>query len=368
MSTLFFYGTLRHAPLLAIVLGRPVDTLQIAQDTLPNMRTDAVAEGPFPMLVDHPGAQAAGLVVTDLSDTDRARLDYYEGGFDYDTERRVTAAGAAVEVYRTASAAWTSAGPWDFDAWRVRWALMTEHAAREVMSGFGHVSPEEIARRFPRIRARAWSKVLAANPRHGAGTLQGKVDVMHRAQAYSDFFAIEELKVRHERFDGSMSDPLERAVFVATDAAFLLPYDPVRDRVLLVEQIRMGPIGRCDPVLWQKEPIAGFVDAGEQPIDAARREAEEEAGLTLDAIEEVAACYPSPGATTEFYHLFVGLCDLPDDTAGIGGLPEEGENIRAQLMSFDALLHMAETRQAGNVPLALLTYWLAHHRARLRMG
>ncbi|MCB2157335.1 MAG: NUDIX domain-containing protein, partial [Rhodobacteraceae bacterium] len=47
----------------------------------------------------------------------------------------------------------------------------------------------------------------------------------------------------------------------------------MRDRVLLIEQFRMGPYARGDAEPWLIEAIAGRVDPGETPEDAARREA-----------------------------------------------------------------------------------------------
>lgn len=196
--------------------------------------------------------------------------------------------------------------------------------------------------------------------------MQGRVDILERTRVHTNFFGMDEITMRHETFDGGMSEPLNRSVFVTSDASIVLPYDPVRDRVLLVEQIRLGPIGRYDPVVWQMEPIAGLVDPGESPEDAAHREAREEAGLTFDALEPVAECYPSPGGNTDFFHIYVGLCDLPDTATGIGGAEDEGENIRSHVMAFDALMALAEDRRTANAPLTLATYWLAHHRARLR--
>ncbi|MEO0667883.1 MAG: NUDIX domain-containing protein [Pseudomonadota bacterium] len=368
MSSLFFFGTLRHLPLLAIVLGRPLDSLDVRDDSLPGHRIDSVAEGPFPILVRDDTATAPGIVMAGLTEADRNRIDYYEAGFHYELVACTTTGGATAQVYMADAGQWTTDGPWDLDAWVQHWGAMTEYAAREIMAGFGHVPPEEVARTFPRIRARAWSKVLAQRGRHGAGTFAGRVEIVQRAQTYSDFFALEDIELRHERFDGSMSDVMRRAVFVSNDAAILLPYDPVRDRVLLVEQIRLGPIGRADPSVWQLEPIAGLIDPGEAPADAARREAMEEAHLTLDRLEPVGECYASPGAATDFFHLFVGLCDLPDDAARIGGSVDEGENIRSHLMAFDDLLALAEDRRTANTPLTLLVYWLAHHRARLAVG
>ena len=366
MKNLFFYGTLRHIPLLETVIARAGDFLDVAQAVLPGHAVLAAQEGPFPVLVSETSAEAQGIVVRNLSDEDIARLNFYEAGFDYDLQRLTLANGEAAEVYVPTPGVWKTDGPWNIDAWVRDWADMSVAAAHEVMDGFGTLTPNDIAARFPRVRARAWSNVLAQSSRHGAGVLRGQVEILERKRAYTNFFALDEITLRHETFDGAISEPLERAVFVSSDASIVLPYDPLRDRVLLVEQVRLGPVGRRDPVMWQMEPVAGLIDPGETPEAAAHREAWEEAALSFSALEAVGECYASPGAATDFFHLFVGLCELPDMVQRIGGEAGEGENIRSHILPFDDLLALAEDRRTANAPLTLLTYWLAHHRARLR--
>ncbi|MEM6759531.1 MAG: NUDIX domain-containing protein [Pseudomonadota bacterium] len=366
MTALFFFGTLRHVPLLEIVLARAAADLDLRADVLPGHRVCAAAEGPFPMIVPDASAQAQGIVVAGLSDDDIARLRYYEAGYDFDLVPHVTRDGARVRVFFPRGNACTPDGPWDLNAWIARWGEMTEHAAHEVMGVYGRVPAAQIAQRYPRIRARAWSKVLAQRGQHGAGTFPGRVEVAAHAQAYAGFFAVDEFTFRHERFDGSMSPALARSVFVVSDAAFVLPYDPARDRVLLIEQVRTGPIIRGDRHLWQFEGIAGLIDPGETPEETVRREAMEEAGLTLGRLEPVGESYASSGSSTDFFHMFVGLCDLPDGITGVGGAPGEGENIRSLLMPFTDLMAMAEERRCGNLVLAHFAYWLAFHRDRLR--
>lgn len=366
MSDLFLYGTLRHLPLLEIVLGRPAKAMDIVAAQLPAHAVMAVAEGPFPMIQRAVEGFADGLLLRGLTRTDRTRISYYEAGFDYDLREITLADGQRAEAYFPAETAWTPDGLWDLSAWVEKWGPLTCFAADEVMQGFGHVPPEDHARWFQRIRARAHSAVQAQSSRHGDGTLKGRVEVLERKRPYSKFFTIEDLVLRHETFAGGMTEPLERAVFVSSDGAIVLPYDPVRDRVLVVEQIRMGPIARKDPTVWQMEPVAGLIDPGETPQEAAHREAWEEARLRFDSLEQAGECYASPGAVTDFFYLFVGLCDLPDGVTGVGGAADEGENIRSHIMDFADLLALAEARETANTPLTLLTYWLAHHRDRLR--
>lgn len=318
------------------------------------------------MLVQQQGANAQGLVVTDLSKQDIARLDFYEGGFDYDLIDVSLEDGTLAQVYVCAADRWQALDVWDFSDWEQRWAEMSCFAAVEVMGYFLTHTRDQVAAMFPQIRARAWSKFLGAYRHAGQGVFEGKVEIEKITRAYVGYFAFDEVSLRHERFDGSMSELLERSYMVAGDAALVLPYDPVRDRVLLVEQVRMGPIGRGDPEIWHLEPIAGRIDPGETAEQAAQREAREEASLDLSKLELVSKGYASPGESTAYFHIFVGLADLPDAAAVIGGLAEEQENIRSRLISFDKFMKMAERQSLANTPLALLAYWLAYHRSRLR--
>lgn len=363
---LFFYGTLRHAPLLRIVLGRDLGLEHLTPAILPNYAAIGVSEGPFPMLVSQKGAQAQGLLVTGLTQEDIARLDFYEGGFDYDLVDVTLKSGQAAQVYVCAPTRWTAQGPWDFEAWCAASAALSCYAAEEVMEHRGTYDRDAVAAMFPQIRARAWSKVLGNRTPKGQDVFDGKIEIDHKARAYTGYFAVDEVRLRHERFDGSMSPELDRSYFIGGDAALVLPYDPVRDRVLVVEQMRIAPLGRGDPEVWHLEPIAGRIDPSETAEQTALREALEEADLVLEDLEVVARGYPSPGDSTGYYHIFVGLADLPEGTARVSGLETEAENIRSRLISFSDFIAMAERQALANTPLALLAYWLSYHRSRLR--
>lgn len=369
MSNLFFYGTLRHAPLLRCVAG--TDLLQVEPATLPDHAAYLVKDANYPALRAEPGHTAPGILIRGMPEAAVARLDFYEGGHGYALLPRdvMTENGPVTALIYIPTREFPDGGPFDLAAWQDKWGDINVAAAADVMAQFGQRPAAEVMARYTSILTRAASRLAAA--KGGPTTVRraaspGDVEVSAHNQPYADFFAIEEFQLRHRRFDGTMGPELKRAVFVSGDAATVLPYDPATDRVMLVEQFRMGPLGRGDAQCWSIEAIAGRVDPGETPEQTARREAVEEAGLTLGPLHRVHGYYPSPGAKTEYLHSFVAECPLPDDAAGLGGLPGEGEDIRSHIMPFADAMALLDSGEIENAPLIVSLYWLAAHRDKLR--
>src|SRR5687767_6122792 len=92
---------------------------------------------------------------------------------------------------------------------------------------------------------------------------------------YRGFFRMDQYQIRYDRFAGG-SDTVTREIFERGDAVAVLPYDPVRDEIVLVEQFRPGAI-RYPESPWLLELIAGMLDEAQTPEQAAQREALEEA-------------------------------------------------------------------------------------------
>lgn len=309
-----------------------------------------------------------------LSEDARARMSYFAEALGLAaTTLEVCVDGATVPatVFAPPKANDTLANDWRLEDWQETWGLMSVVAAEEANQHFGHVASDRLAQMMPMVMVRAAARVAARAPVPTdirSDMRAEDVAVHERHNRHAGFFLTREVTLRHPKFGGGLSVPVRREVFVATDAAIVLPYDPVRDRVLLVEQFRMGPFGRGDPHPWMLEPVAGRVDPGEDPAATARRECVEEAGLRLDRLAHVSSHYCSPGCSTEYFHCYVGLCDLPDLSTGQGGLDSEDEDIRTHVLPFERAMDLIPSGEATNGPLILCLLWLQRERENLRAG
>ena len=183
---------------------------------------------------------------------------------------------------------------------------------------------------------------------------------------YKGFFSVEEHDLSYRKFNNQQSSILTRSALISSDAVIVLPYDPVNDRILLIEQFRSGPYVKGDKNPWVLEPIAGLIDEGETPESAGIREAQEEAHLEIKRLELVARSYPSPGISTEFFHQYIGIVELLDSSDLIAGLSSENEDIRSHIFEYEQFFEMIERGKVKVGPLILLGLWLSKNRNRLR--
>ncbi len=370
---LFLAGPLTWPPLLGLVAGEA-----LSESVAPARISDAAIEAAdrcFAQLVPQEGARNEGVLVDVVEAESFERLCFFAAAAGavpiprhvfVDEERH-----AAVTFMRAAEAGGMRPGAdWDAARWRARWGDVALAAAEEIMGCFGHIAEDDMAWRLPMVLARAQARVQAVRAPAPATLRSARPASAVRLEScdtsHAGYFLTRVCELRHPVFAGGLSASLRREVFVATDAAIVLPYDPVRDRVLLVEQFRMGPYGRGDPLPFVLEPVAGRVDAGESPEQTARRETREEAGLELDALEHVSSHYCSPGASTEFFHCYLGIADLPDDGRGAGGLDAEHEDIRTHVIPFARAMALMESGEINIGPLVLMLLWLERERPRLR--
>ncbi|MZG58489.1 ADP-ribose diphosphatase [Photobacterium lucens] len=191
------------------------------------------------------------------------------------------------------------------------------------------------------------------------------VDIVAKETVYQGFFKMVKYRFRHKLFAGGWSGEISREMFERGHAAALLPYDPITDDVVLIEQFRVGAMAAdCAP--WQLEIVAGMIDhQDESAEDVVKREAVEEAGLTVSAIEKVTRYLSSSGGCSEMLDIFVGTVDSTQ-ASGIHGLAEESEDIRVHVVSREQAYEWVESGRIENAATIIALQWLQLHYSRLQ--
>ena len=119
MASLFIYGTLRDLDVCEAVLGRAVSPHSMHPAIAPDYAIYKVAMVQYPCLLPCQSAAADGAVLTDLSDTDLARLDRFEGENYQRVPLRILCDGQSMmaDYYRPNEALETD-GPWSLAQWQ----------------------------------------------------------------------------------------------------------------------------------------------------------------------------------------------------------------------------------------------------------
>jgi ADP-ribose pyrophosphatase len=189
-----------------------------------------------------------------------------------------------------------------------------------------------------------------------AGLGEGDYRIIEKERCFDGFFKIDKLTITHKLFAGGWIEPIQRELFVRGDATCLLPYDPVLDKVLLIEQFRVGACMR-DTSPWLLEMIAGINEPDESPESVARREAVEEAGIEVGEMVKICDYFVSPGGTNEKVHLYCAPADVAE-AGGIHGLRDEGEDIRVVVLSREDAYGLVRSGKIDNAASIMALQWL----------
>jgi len=190
--------------------------------------------------------------------------------------------------------------------------------------------------------------------------------MVESAQTLRDgFFRMDHLHLRHRLFAGGWSPVLSREIMLRPPVAAVIPYDPVADKAVLLEQFRGGMYLAGDAHPWSIEIVAGIIEAGESAEEMARRETLEETGCTVARLEKIIDFYPNPGGCSEFVSLFCGEVSSAG-AGGIHGVPAEGEDIRVFTQSTDKIMDLVASSAIDNSIGIIGVQWLVANRSALR--
>ena len=180
---------------------------------------------------------------------------------------------------------------------------------------------------------------------------------------FKKYFQLEEYAISHDLYAGGESQVFTREIFERGSVVALIPYDPRRRKVVLIEQFRIGAIDdEQSPWLW--ESVAGVVESGEVDDEVAIRESQEEAGCDIKQLHRICQYYVSPGGTTERCTLYCGIVDS-EGLGGIHGLPSENEDIRVEVVDVEEAYRWLDEGVIKSSATIIALQWLRMNESKL---
>ncbi|MDB2592077.1 NUDIX domain-containing protein [Gammaproteobacteria bacterium] len=180
------------------------------------------------------------------------------------------------------------------------------------------------------------------------------------------FLSMIRYRIQHERFGTKTMQTVMRWLIQRPAAVVVIPYDPVLDAVMIIQQFRVGAMESRQSA-WQWEWVAGINDRNESMQELAKRELYEEAGLVAQSFIPIHTYWVSPGYTNEEIHMYCAITDL-SGAGGVFGVAAEHEDIYAKVIPRMELERRLHTSQLDNGSIILGSYWLLKHYRSLQAG
>lgn len=192
-----------------------------------------------------------------------------------------------------------------------------------------------------------------------------EIEIVKETWLHRSFLKLKSYQLRHTLFAGGWSALFTRELVSRGSVAAVLPYDPHLDKVILIEQFRIGAAGHgTAATAWLVEVVAGIAEEGESMEALARREIEEEAGLQAISLQQIYQYWVSPGMCNEQVTLFYATVDA-SQAGGIYGLAEEHEDIKVHVVSPAEAFAWMDSGRINNAMSLIALQWLRWH---LRSG
>ena len=152
-----------------------------------------------------------------------------------------------------------------------------------------------------------------------------KFKILKKKNLYNGFFKMNEVTLKYKKYDGSWTNKIKRELFGGAKVSAVLPYDPIKNEIVLIQQFRPGTISKNDNN-YLDEIVAGIIDPGETPEETAIRECYEETGCKIKKLTPIQGYFPAPGSSESYYYLYLGEIKAISETR-IMGLESENEDI-----------------------------------------
>lgn len=159
------------------------------------------------------------------------------------------------------------------------------------------------------------------------------------------------VSLRVDTLRGGSGKPHEAEVVEHAQAVAVI-VRPQPGHLLLVRQYR-HPLGREN---W--EIVAGGMNPGESPEDAARRELREETGYVAQRVERLWSAYTAPGFCEELLH----FCAVDGYEIGAPD-PDDNEEIELGIFAFETLWRKIQNDELPDAKTQIAVLWALNGRA-----
>ena len=190
-----------------------------------------------------------------------------------------------------------------------------------------------------------------------------KWKIHQQARVYDGHFKVDQLQLSYAKFAGGECTNVQRELVHRQNTVAVLPYDPVQDKVVIVEQFRVGAMAGRSP--WLKEIVAGLRAEYEQPEHAARRECHEETGCVATELLPISEFYTSPGGLAEWVQLYLARVAV-DDIQVHAGLAQENEDILVSAVPLQAIPSMLSEGEMCSAIGIIALQWLLVNKSSIR--
>lgn len=191
------------------------------------------------------------------------------------------------------------------------------------------------------------------------------VEILSKKLVYQGFAKVELYQLRHKLFAGGWSDEFERELLIRYNAVAVLPYDPKLDKVVLIEQFRIGALEEKNGP-WLLELVAGILDKNKTEEETAKIETEEEAGLKVIDLIPIHSYWSSPGASSEHVTAYCAIVDA-GKAGGIHGLDHEHEDILVRAMDSQEAFFAVRSGRINNASTIIALQWLELNLHKLKV-
>ena len=185
--------------------------------------------------------------------------------------------------------------------------------------------------------------------------MKSKFKIISKKNIHNGFFKMNEVTLKYKKYDGSWTDNIKRELFGGAQVAAVLPFDPIKKEIVLIQQFRIGTIFQTNDN-YLNEIVAGNIDNEETPEKAAKRECFEETGCEIKKLLPIQSFFPAPGSSESFYHLFLGEIETFKGTK-IMGMENENEDILVKSYKLDEVMKMIKEGKIINGLTLVALQW-----------